>query len=149
MRSNDPEQAPQAVQRLNDRGDHRGVSAVTRKNLPDGDFEAADVLLGFLAFLIGHGGSPSARSGRSARPRPPSDREAPTISDLRQNIPGSRSPLENTRPPALRIQDARSRDRQIRERLICMVSHVYARTTYHAVSPGAGGAAGLFLPCGV
>lgn len=54
VRPDDTEQAPQPIQRLDHGGDESGVGAVTRKNLTDGDFQAADQLFGFLAFLIGH-----------------------------------------------------------------------------------------------
>jgi hypothetical protein len=58
VRTNDPEQAPQAVERLEHRGNQGSVAPVTRKNLADSGFEAADVFLGLLAFWIGHVESP-------------------------------------------------------------------------------------------
>jgi hypothetical protein len=54
MRADDPEQAAQAVQRLDHRREERGVAAVAREDLPDRQLEAADELFGFLPFLISH-----------------------------------------------------------------------------------------------
>src|SRR3954466_14764413 len=56
--SHHAEQAAQAVEGLNHRGDECGISAVAWKNLADGQFQPADQFLGFLTFLIGHSRSP-------------------------------------------------------------------------------------------
>lgn len=61
MRSDDAEEAAQTVQRLNDAGEQRGVAAIAREDLSDSELETADRLFGFLAFLIGHVGSPPER----------------------------------------------------------------------------------------
>src|SRR5262249_49772117 len=58
MRSHEAEQAAEAVQRLDHRRDQRRIGAIARKNLTHGQLEAADQLLGFLAFLVGHVTSP-------------------------------------------------------------------------------------------
>jgi hypothetical protein len=52
------QETAEAVERLNHRREERRVAAVSRKDLPDCDLQAADHLFGLLAFLIGHIGSP-------------------------------------------------------------------------------------------
>ena len=56
MRADEAEKTAQSVERLNHRGDQRGVAAVARKHLADREFQAADQLVGLLLFLIGHVG---------------------------------------------------------------------------------------------
>ena len=56
VRADEAEETAQSVERLNHRGDQRGVAAVARKHLADREFQAADQLFGLLLFLIGHVG---------------------------------------------------------------------------------------------
>src|SRR5262249_60165041 len=65
VRADEAEETAQSVERLNHRGDQRGVAAVARKHLADREFQAADQLFGLLLFLIGHVGGLLRRSEHS------------------------------------------------------------------------------------
>src|SRR5262245_19621633 len=75
VRADEAEETAQSVERLNHRGDQRGVAAVARKHLADREFQAADQLFGLLLFLVGHVGGLLRRSehtrfaGRQPQPR--------------------------------------------------------------------------------
>ena len=70
MRADEPEQAAEAVQRLDHRRDETRVAAIAGKNLSDRQFQAAYEFVGLLFFLIGHASPPESQTIHQVRRTP-------------------------------------------------------------------------------
>ena len=106
MGSHDAEEAAQAVQRLNHRGDERSVSTVARKNRAHGRFETADQLLGFLTLLVGHGRCPPGAENTIRQPNP----------NRRRRASATQARAEHALTAALGAENARTRREEIGQR---------------------------------
>lgn len=123
MRTDEAEQASQAVERLNHRCEEGGIAAVPGEHLADRQFEAADHLFGFLALLIRHVPSPSFLSGSRRSSSASVSARCTSRGPLNGSTGSTRQPRQ---PQALQRNGARpvtcrrTRSNQDRERERCV-----------------------------